>query len=133
MITDQDRAAQQVAGESSSGGPKRIAVDDDGKAIAIIRAEAGEGQAPDGVNVTTSSTEILAANASRKWAVIVNDSDTTMYLAIGQDAEVNKGIRLNARGGVIVISRTGDIFSTQAVNGIHGGSGNKVATVQEAQ
>src|SRR3990167_8142509 len=30
-VTDQDKFALQVAGESSSGGPKRLAVDDDGK------------------------------------------------------------------------------------------------------
>ena len=95
------------------------------------RSEAGTGQAPVGVNVTVASTPILAANANRKVAVICNDSDTTIYLAIGQAAVVNTGIRLNANGGVVVISRTGDIFSTEAINGIHAGVGNKVATAQE--
>ncbi len=95
------------------------------------RSEAGAGQAPVGVNVTVATTPILAANANRKAAVITNDSDTTIYLAIGVAAVANQGIRLNANGGVLVLSRTGDIFSTEAVNGIHAGVGNKVATAQE--
>ncbi len=95
------------------------------------RSEAGAGQAPVGVNVTVATTPILAANANRKVAVICNDSDTSIYLAIGVAAAANQGIRLNANGGVLVISRTGDIFSTEAVNGIHTGVGNKVATAQE--
>ncbi|MBA7615034.1 hypothetical protein ES703_22310 [subsurface metagenome] len=95
------------------------------------RAEAGAGQAPVGVNVAATSSQVLAVNASRKVAIITNDSDTTMYLAIGQTAVANTGIRLNANGGVLVISRTGDIYSTEAVNAIHASSGNKVATAQE--
>lgn len=97
------------------------------------QSEAGAGQTPVGVTVTAASTEILAANASRKVAVITNDSDTTIYLAIGVAAQANKGIRLNANGGVIVISRTGDIFSTEAIYGILAAAGNKVATAQELQ
>lgn len=95
------------------------------------RSEAGAGQTPVGVTVTAVSTQILAANANRKVAVITNDSDTTIYLAIGVAAQANKGIRLNANGGVIVISRTDDIFSTEAINGILAAAGNKVATAQE--
>lgn len=95
------------------------------------QSEAGAGQTPVGVSVTAASTQILAANANRKVAIVCNDSDTTMYLAIGQAAEANKGIRLNANGGVLVLSRTGDIFSTEAVNGILAAAGNKVAVAQE--
>jgi len=95
------------------------------------RAEAGAGQAPVGVTVTAASTQILAVNASRKAAIIVNDSDTAMYLAIGQTAVANTGIRLNANGGTLTISRTGDIYSTEAVNGILAAAGNKTATAQE--
>lgn len=95
------------------------------------RSEAGAGQTPVGITVTAASTQILAANANRKVAIITNDSDTTIYLAIGVAAQANKGIRLNANGGTIVISRTGDIYSTEAVNGILAVAGNKVATAQE--
>lgn len=95
------------------------------------QAEAGAGQAPVGVNVTTASTEVLAANASRKVAIITNDSDTTMWYAIGQAAVAHGSPRINANGGILLISRTGEIFSTEAINLIHASSGNKVATAQE--
>jgi len=41
----------------------------------------------------------LAANPNRKYALIINDSDTTIYIAIGTSAILNTGIRLNANGG----------------------------------
>ena len=53
----------------------------------------------DGVPVGNSSGAVLLANGNRKTANLVNDSDETIYLAKGEDAELNKGIRLNAGGG----------------------------------
>lgn len=98
-----------------------------------VSPEAGDvtGQAIVGVNVTDSSTAVLAANTNRQVAIIVNDSDTTVYAAIGQTAVANQGIRLNANGGVLNISKWGDLFSTQAVNAIHASTGNKVVVAQE--
>lgn len=78
-------------------------------------------------NVTTATTEILALNGSREYALVINDSDTTIYLGIGEAAVLNKGIRLNANGGSYEMSRLLGNMSTAAINGIHGGSGNKVA------
>jgi len=95
------------------------------------QSEAGAGQAPVGVNVTNASTEILATNAIRKVGIVCNDSDTTMWLAIGQAAVAHQGIRLNANGGTLVISKTGDIYTTEAINGILAVAGPKVATAQE--
>lgn len=89
------------------------------------------GQEPIGKNVTTESTEIVAGNHGRQWLVVVNASDTNMWIAVDADAILNKGILLTP-GGVLVISRKGDMFSNGPVNGIHGGSGNKLATAQEA-
>jgi hypothetical protein len=77
-----------------------------------------------------SSSQILAANTNRKGVVIVNDSDSTIYLSIGTAAEMNKGIRLNANGGSYEMDRLN--LSTQAINGIHGASGNKRVCVMEA-
>lgn len=91
------------------------------------------GQTPAAVNVTTTSGEVLAANADRDVATLVNDSDTVMYLAVGETAVVNRGLRLNARGGSLTVGPNGSIRSVEAVNAIHGGSGNKVITVQEFQ
>ena len=89
------------------------------------------GQTPIGANVTNATTEIMPANNARQWAVVVNASDTDMYVALDADAVLNKGILLIARGGSIVLNRKGDIFSNGPINGIHGGSGDKVAVGQE--
>lgn len=81
------------------------------------------------VNVTTATTTILAANASRKYAVIVNDSDTVIYLKLAASAALNSGIRLNASGGFYEITPLNRYVGI--ITGIHGGSGNKVVTVIE--
>jgi len=103
----------------------------DGTNWVLRDVKAMAGQAIGAMNVTTASTQIKAANSNRVALIIVNDSDTPLYLAIGQTAVLNQGIRLNTYGGVLILSRNGDVFSTEAVNGIHGGTGNKVATYQE--
>jgi hypothetical protein len=54
---------------------------------------------PQSVTVGTASTVVLAANPARQYAIIVNDSDEAIYLSLGNDAQLNKGIRLNASGG----------------------------------
>lgn len=99
--------------------------------LIYMRAETGAGAAPLGVNVAAASAVILAANATRKVAALINDSDSPMWLAIGQAAVINRGIRLNARGGTLLISRSGDIYSQEAIYGIHAAAGNKVITIQE--
>lgn len=84
-----------------------------------------------GVNVGVASTLVLAANASRKYASFVNDSDTVIYLAVGAAAVVGQGIRINANGGSFEIERNN--LTHKAVYGIHGGVGNKVVTVVELE
>lgn len=84
------------------------------------------------VNVTTTTGEVLAANSARKYAMLINDSDTTLYLKIGAAAVANQGIRLNANGGSYEISdRIGNLF-LDAINGIHAGTGNKVILIMES-
>ena len=51
------------------------------------------------------STQVLAANPRRADAVFVNDSNQPIYLARGNDAVLNEGIRLNANGGSYEINR----------------------------
>ena len=41
----------------------------------------------------------VAANASRKYLLLINDSDETIYIRMGAQAALNTGIRLNAAGG----------------------------------
>ena len=80
-----------------------------------------------GVDVAITSTEVLAAQTKRKYCVIVNDSDTVIYLAIGAAAALNSGIRLNANGGVFELGPTDG--ETSAIYGIHGATGTKRVTV----
>lgn len=78
------------------------------------------------VNVTTASTLILVANADREYALIINDSDTAIYVMFGGAAVVNTGVRLNANGGSYEMSKALGNLNQFAVYGIHGGNGNKV-------
>jgi hypothetical protein len=73
---------------------------------------------------------ILAANANRLYALVVNDSDTVVYLALGAAAALNTGIRLNANGGSYEMSaKLGNLY-TGVINGISGVAG-KVVLVTE--
>lgn len=51
------------------------------------------------------STLVLAANPRRADAVFVNDSNQPIFLARGNAAVLNVGIRLNANGGSYEINR----------------------------
>lgn len=68
--------------------------------------------APD---LTTTSSRVLGVNLVRKYALLVNDSDSVAYLSLGASAEANKGIRLNAQGGSFEINATnlwtGEIYA----------------------
>ena len=82
------------------------------------------------VNLAGGSSEILAANLNRIGAVIVNDGAQDIYLAMGADAEVNKGIFLGAAGGFYEITTVN--LTTQAINGIAVADGGHI-TKQEAE
>lgn len=81
------------------------------------------------VNVTTNTSEVLAANANRLYALLVNDSDTVIYIMLGAAAVASQGIRLNAAGGSYEMG-LGNLY-TGAINGIHAGAGNKVLLILE--
>jgi hypothetical protein len=59
------------------------------------------------LGVTNANQVALAANASRKYALFINDSANVIYLKLGASAVVNQGIRLNANGGSYEM-RSGD-------------------------
>lgn len=80
--------------------------------------------------LSSESRRIVAGREGRRYLAIVNDSDTAVYLGIGQEAEVGRGIRLNAQGGSFEM--TDDNLSEQGVWGIHSSTGAKSVTVQEA-
>jgi len=58
------------------------------------------------VTVGATTTEVLAAKSGRRYAQLTNDGAEEMYISFGVDAVMNKGIRLNRRGGSVTISGT---------------------------
>ena len=71
------------------------------------------------VTLAVSTTTVLSANQNRQYALIMNDSDTVIYLHLNAPTTtnaLNEGIRLNASGGSYEISRdnlyTGAISAT---------------------
>jgi hypothetical protein len=83
------------------------------------------------LTVTTTSQQALAANPDRKYAMLINDSDTVIYIKIGAPAVVGEGIRLNPNGGSYEMSSAIGNLHTGAINAIHGGTGNKNLLVLE--
>lgn len=73
--------------------------------------------------VTTSSTQTLAANASRKGGYLVNISDTDIYVSFGATATTSKQL-VQANGGSIPFVISNQVY-TGAINSIHAGSGTK--------
>ena len=80
------------------------------------------------VTVGSSSTAVLTANGGRIGGALVNDSDEAIYLAFGEAAVLNSGIRLNADGGAFSFPQ--DVIYTGAINAICT-SGSKVLTYTE--
>ena len=77
------------------------------------------------VSVGSSSTTVLALNANRIAAILVNDSDEEIYVSLSGTAVMNEGIRLNASGGNLIETEyTGIITAICA-------SGSKNLTVVE--
>lgn len=82
------------------------------------------------VTVAATTTAALAANASRIYALLINDSDEAIYLKLGAAAVLNAGIRLNANGGSYEMSeKLGNLY-VGAINAICT-SGSKKLLVTE--
>lgn len=80
--------------------------------------------------IGNTTTAALAANASRIYALLINDSDEAIYLKLGAAAVLNAGIRLNANGGSYEMSeKLGNLY-VGAINGICT-SGSKKLLVTE--
>ena len=76
-------------------------------------------------DVGIASAEAIEENNSRVWCLIINDSDTPIYLKWGLPAVVNEGVRLDTQGGSIELSFETGFIDNRAVNAIHGGTGTK--------
>ena len=79
----------------------------------------------------TSTAAVLAASSDRKYALIINDSDTVVYLKLGAAAVANEGIRLTAIGGSFEMSPQIGNLDQRAINGIIGSGSGKVVVVSQ--
>ncbi|MFA4854188.1 MAG: hypothetical protein WC616_02425 [Candidatus Omnitrophota bacterium] len=70
------------------------------------------------VTVGVATGAALALNANRLYALLVNDSDTAIYIKLGVAAALNQGIRINANGGSYEISKELGNLYTGAINAI---------------
>ena len=80
--------------------------------------------------IGNTTTAALAANASRLYALFINDSDEAIYLGLGVAAAVNRGIRLNANGGSYEMSEAVGNLYVGAVNGICASGGKKLLVTE---
>lgn len=83
------------------------------------------------VPVGATTTAVLPANTDRKYTLLCNDSDSTMYLKIGAVAVASQGIRLNSGTSYEISAVNGNLF-TGAINAISAGA-NKSLLVTEAE
>jgi len=98
---------------------------------ALIAAEAAVGGtinagAVANVLVGATTTVVLAADAARHTVVLTNLSDERIDVAVGTDAEADKGIPLAANGGAVSLTAG---RARLAINAICA-SGSKTLAVQ---
>lgn len=86
------------------------------------------------VNVTTVWTLVLAVNARRKFATITNASDTDMWL------KCFNGAPTGGAGTGVFVAKAGFSYTIDNDNMwlgevycIHGGAGNKVASIEDGE
>lgn len=90
----------------------------------------GKPSEPAGVTVGSTTTVALAANPHREYAAFTNDSDEVIYLALGHDAVLNKGIRLNVNGGSLEMSRAQGNLYQGAINAICTSGGKNLCVLE---
>ena len=87
---------------------------------------------PRGSTVGTGEPTVLVQqNARRKLLTIINDSDTTMYVAKADRATLNTGFRLNANGGVFTIESDAMGYLWTGPVAVICGSSSKNVTITE--
>jgi hypothetical protein len=76
------------------------------------------------LDIDSTSKEVVAANAQRKFLTIVNSSDVGVWLGFGQAAVVGQGAYLAAGGGVYNI--TSENLWVGSIHAITASGDNKV-------
>lgn len=71
------------------------------------------------VMVQPVSAIVLDEDSNRRFALLINDSDNDIYLALGRDAKLNEGILLTPHGGFFEVCfnqhYTGKIYGITSV------------------
>ena len=120
---------QKIYGDDGSGVTRAILTDDAGKLITSTGGVITPTHSQVNVN---GNTVVLAANANRVWALIINDSDTIIYLNLGGAGVANTGIRLNAAGSSFKMSEADGNLYLGPINANHGGGAvNKSLIITE--
>jgi hypothetical protein len=74
------------------------------------------GAAPGTATVAVTTTEIVPEKTNRQWVFITNTGAEDVFIAIGQDAVLSKGLVLRSPNGSLVLDTSS--CPTGAVNGI---------------
>jgi len=79
-----------------------------------------------------TNESILVANPNRQYLLLINDSDTVIYLNLGGVSAANQGVRLNASGGSYEMSaQAGNLYRGAVNASAAGGAANKLLLVTE--
>ncbi len=81
-----------------------------------VRLNKGIGQTPASTNAGDTSTEIVAANASRTSVFLTNIGKENVWLSCDAAALLDKGLFLGKNGGAILLDATS--FTIGPINGI---------------
>jgi len=132
LVGDDGRYIQTMVANTEkdgSGTPLVPVTNEDGQFEVDSQPTVLTALTPDGADVGTESTIVMAANANRKYASFVNNSGATIYLGKGTAAVVDKGPPLQAYGGVETITKENLFLG--AVYAIHAGTGTKRLCTEE--
>jgi hypothetical protein len=99
--------------------------------IDYIKKTAGDGRmvvagAVDNVTVGETTTAVLAADAKRSCVVLSNISSERIDVALGADAEADKGIGIPVTGVLVLTAERGSYMEINAICA----SGSKTLAVQ---
>ena len=113
----------------------------DGSYIQYVKLASGEPDSTHGVSAdtythtvaspTSSGIAVMSTSVGRQYGLIINDSDTKIYIALATAANVLSGIALYPNGGAY---EWGEAFGNKwngAVWAIHGSTGTKTLLVTE--
>ncbi len=80
--------------------------------------------------VGAASAQIIAANDDRSHLLLINDSDSVIYVTPVGAAVLNEGIRLNAGGGNYEISTRNGNLHKGALTAISSGAGKNLLMLE---